>query len=77
MKVPVKFVSKLNKDQIQQLKQLWLNGSSARVCKRAHGILLSSKKYSIDDIADILEVHKRLSIFMDSHMGTRWNHGIV
>jgi hypothetical protein len=44
MKVSVKFVSKLNKDQIQQLKQLWLNGSSARVCKRAHGILLSSKK---------------------------------
>jgi hypothetical protein len=50
-------MSKLNKYQILQLKQLWQNGSSARIRKRAHGILLSSKGYNIDDIADILEVH--------------------
>jgi transposase len=58
MKVPSKFVSKLNKDKILQLKQLWKNGSQARIRKRAHGIILSSKGYKIDDIADILEVHR-------------------
>ncbi len=58
MKVPTKFVSKLNKIQIKQLKQLWQNGHSTRVRQRAHGILLSSKRYSIDDIADILEVRR-------------------
>jgi len=58
MNVPTKFVSKLNKNQIQQLKELWQNGSSVRIRKRAHGILLSSKGYRIDDIADILDVHR-------------------
>lgn len=58
MKVPTKFVLKLNEDQIQQLKQLWQTGSSTRIRQRAHSILLSSKGYSIDEIVDILEVHR-------------------
>lgn len=58
MKVPTKFVLKLNADQIQQLKQLWPTGSSTRIRQRAHSILLSSKGYSIDEIVDILEVHR-------------------
>lgn len=58
MKVPSKFVSELNKDQVLQLKQLWQNGPSARIRKRSHGILLSSKGYKIDDMEEFLEVHR-------------------
>ena len=58
MKVPTRFVLKLKDEQIQQLKQLWPTGSSTRIRQRAHGILLSSKGYSIDEIANILEVRR-------------------
>ncbi len=58
MKVPTKLVLKLTKDQLQLLKELWQNGSSVKIRKRAHGIILSSKGYNIDDIADILDVHR-------------------
>jgi len=58
MNVPTKFVSKLTKNQIIELKQLWKNGSSALIRNRTHGILLSSKGYRIEDIADILDVHR-------------------
>ena len=58
MKLPSKFVSSLNSAQILQLKQLWQKNSSARIRQRAHGILLSSKGYSIDQIANILEAHR-------------------
>jgi len=46
MKVATRFISLSEKEQIN------------RVRKRAQGILLSSKRYSIDKIADILEVHR-------------------
>jgi len=58
MKTPTKFVSKLNQEQIQQLKHMWKTAQDARVRNRAHGIILSSKGYSIDDIVDILDVHR-------------------
>ena len=70
MKVPTKFVLKLNQDQIQQLKPLWQTGSSTRIRQRALGVWLSSKGYSIDEITDILEVHRN-SVSSWSHAWER------
>lgn len=57
MKIPEKFVISLNGNQTL-LKDLKKNGCSARIRMRAHAILLSSRRYSIDEIADIFEVKR-------------------
>ena len=53
MKTPVKFVSPLDVDQINELKSLMKNSPKPRIRKRAHGILLSSEGFPIDEIAKI------------------------
>ena len=58
MKVATRFILKLKEEEEKILKQLRANSPSAQIRKRAHGILLSSKKYSIDNIANILDVHR-------------------
>jgi transposase len=58
MKVATRFVLKLRKEEEETLKQLWANSPSVQIRKRAHGVLLSSEKYSIDDISNILGCHR-------------------
>lgn len=58
MKVPSKFVSALAPDQIKRLQQLMASDPCRRVRHRAHGILLSSQGRSIDEIAQIYQVHR-------------------
>lgn len=57
-RVTMKFVSSLSEAQIEQLKDLHRNDQSARVRMRAHSILLSDRGYTVDQIADIYEVHR-------------------
>ncbi len=58
MKIATRFISKLMAEEKSTLKELWKNSPSVQVRKRAHGILLSSEKYSIDNISTILDVHR-------------------
>lgn len=53
MKTPVKFVSPLDVNQQNELKSLMKNSSKPRIRQRAHGILLSSEGFPIDEIAKI------------------------
>ena len=67
MKSPEKFVSPLLNDQSLLLKDLMKKTQSERVRMRAHSILLSSKKFSIDDISSIYDVNRNtVSIWLDS-----------
>ena len=74
MKVATRFILKLRKEEEETLKHLWENSPSVQIRKRAHGILLSSEKYSIDDISNILACHRdSVSSWLDA-----WeNKGIV
>lgn len=58
MNTPHKFVSELNEYQIAELKKIMKNGDSHRTRTRAHSILLSSKKMSIDEISLILDSYR-------------------
>lgn len=58
MKVSTKFVRPLNKNQIQALEHVHKNNPSARVRMRAHSILLSSKSFTINEIAFIYNAHR-------------------
>jgi len=57
MKVPTRFVS-LNEQEIELLEHLKESTPSKGVRKRARSLLLSSKGYHIDKIANILDVHR-------------------
>ena len=72
MKVATKFVSALSPDQIQHLEDLAQRDSVRRVRMRAHSILLSSRGSSIDEIANIYQVHRdTVSSWIDNfeHLG--------
>jgi len=58
LKVPTKFVSALDPEQMSPLKQLMAADPCRRVRNRAHCILLSSQGSSIDEIAQIYQVHR-------------------
>lgn len=58
MNTPHKFVSPLNESQIILLEDLIKNNPSHRVRIRSHSILLSSKGFSIDEIAFIYDVYR-------------------
>ncbi len=58
VKVPTKFVSPLNDEQIQALKTFMKNNLSWQVWIRANSILLSSKGLSIDKISQIYNVDR-------------------
>ena len=58
MKVATKFVSALDSDQTNQLKDLMNTEPKRRVRMRAHSILLSSKGIGINEIAKIYQVHR-------------------
>ena len=58
MKVPTKFVSELTEVEVEALKIIMKEEQSSRVRTRAHIIIMSNKKYSIDVIADIYDLDR-------------------
>ena len=68
-----RFVTLLNSEQKQALEQLQRTGCSHRVRQRAHAVLLSAKRYTLDQIADVLDVDRdAVSRTLD-----RWEQGEV
>ena len=58
MKRPTKFVKPLTDEQRQQLKEVMKSQAPQRRRMRAHAILLSDRRYSIAQIADIYQVDR-------------------
>jgi transposase len=54
----MKFIEDLDGEQKKYLYDLYKNSPVYRMRQRAHALLLSNRKYSIDAIADIFEVHR-------------------
>jgi transposase len=66
MKTPTKFVQPLTDEQRKQLKEVRKSQSSQRTRMRAHAILLSERRDSLDQIADIDQVDRdRVSEWLD------------
>ena len=66
-----RFVSPLSLEQKQALEQLHRTGRSHRVRQRAHAVLLSAKGYTLDQIADVLDIERdAVSRTLD-----RWEQG--
>lgn len=66
MKTPTKFVKSLTIEQQQELRRIHKTDASSRRRMRAHVILLSFRRYAIDQIADIYEVDRdRVSQWLD------------
>ena len=53
-----RFVSALSEEGQRQLEGLWRSGRSHRVRQRAHAVRLSARGYTLDQIADVLEVDR-------------------
>lgn len=58
MKIPSKVVYPLNDGQINKLKEIMSHSDKPRVRQRAHAILLSSKSFTLNEIANIWEVNR-------------------
>ena len=58
MKTPTKFVKPLTLEQRDQLQEIMKSQAPQRKRMRAHAILLSERRYSIDQIADIYQVDR-------------------
>src|SRR4029450_9418920 len=66
MKSPTKFVQPLREAEREQLKEVMKSQAPQRTRMRAHAILLSERRYSIDQIADIYQVDRdRVSEWLD------------
>lgn len=66
MKRPTKFVKPLTTAQRQQLKEIMQSSAPQRKRMRAHAILLSERRYSIDQISDIYQVDRdRVSLWLE------------
>ncbi len=66
MKTPTKFVKPLTDEQRAMLLGIVKNSPNYRRRTRAHAVLLSDRKRSIDDIADIFQVDRdRVSQWLD------------
>ena len=58
MKKPTKLVKPLTEEQRKQLKEIMKSQSPQRRRMRAHAVLLSDRRYSINQIADIYQVER-------------------
>src|SRR5947209_15826876 len=58
MKPPTRSIKPLSAEQRTTLKQLMQAHPNHRVRMRAHAVLLSDRRYSLDQIADIFEVDR-------------------
>ncbi len=54
----MRFINKLAEEDVKKLWVMMQTSDTIRIRQRAHALLLSNKKYSIDAIADIFEVHR-------------------
>lgn len=58
MRTPTKFVQELTDEQKSQLRAIMKSKASQRKRMRAHAVLLSNRRFSIDQIAAIYEVDR-------------------
>ena len=58
MKTPTKFVKPLTTEQREQLSVLMKSAAPQRTRMRAHAVLLSERRYSLEQIADIYQVDR-------------------
>jgi transposase len=58
VKTPTKYVTELSDEQKRQLQERMRQATSWRERMRAHGILLSSRGFSVDEIASIYDVDR-------------------
>ena len=58
MKTPTKFVKPLTTAQREQLQAIMKSSAPQRTRMRAHAVLLSERRYSLDQIADIYQVDR-------------------
>jgi transposase len=58
MKTPPKFVKPLTTEQREQLGTLMKSSAPQRTRMRAHAVLLSERRYSLEQIADIYPVDR-------------------
>lgn len=66
MRTPSKFVQDLTDEQKSQLKVVMKSNAPQRKRMRAHTVLLSDKRFSIDQIADIYDVDRdRVSAWLE------------
>jgi transposase len=62
----MKFVKPLTSEQREQLKEIMKSSAPERKRMRAHAVLLSERRYSINQIADIYQVDRdRVSQWLD------------
>src|SRR2546427_6491514 len=74
MKTPTKFVNPLTSAQRDQLGEIMKSSAPQRKRMRAHAILLSERRYSIDQIADIYQVDRdRVSQWLDWWEGDQFD----
>jgi transposase len=66
MKTPTKFVKPLTEEERVQLQEIMKSNAPQRRRMRAHAILLSDRRYSVNQIADIYQVDRdRVSEWID------------
>lgn len=66
MKTPTKYIKRLTEAEQEELRRIHKNDESSRRRMRAHVILLSFRRYAINQIADIYEVDRdRVSQWLD------------
>jgi transposase len=58
MKTPTKFVKPLTAEQREQLGAIMKSSAPQRTRMRAHAVLLSERRYSLEQIADIYQVDR-------------------
>ena len=58
MRTPTKFVQELTDEQQVRLKAIMKSNAPQRTRSRAHAILLSHRRFSLDQIASIYEVDR-------------------
>src|SRR2546425_2434400 len=74
MKTPTKFVNPLTSTQRDQLGEIMKSSAPQRKRMRAHAILLSERRYSIDQIVDIYQVDRdRVSQWLDLWGGEQFD----
>ena len=72
----MKFVSPLSTAHQEMLREMMANHSNTRCRRRAHCLLLSSRGYTIPQIADIFEVERRAISFCIDHWEAQGVMGI-
>ncbi len=58
MRTPTKFVEELTKEQKSSLQRVMKSNAPQRARMRAHAVLLSARRFSIDQIAAVYEVDR-------------------